>query len=274
MFDLFSFMDSHWDENDYNTDFYDHHPLEDSFSYGYEHHEDTYSGETVIGDPYQDMQFAHMQEGMNSCAVAAQKEIIQSMLGKDIPEIELSYMAYKNGWYDPSAGTMPDNMGKLLEAYGIPVDRGYDYSLSDIGTALEKGEKVIVGLNSNEIWNPQYDEAGNPIKQATAGHAVWVTGLYQDDNGKWFVVMNDTGIPGGGGKGETVGAEDFLNAWNDFDNFAVITNKDGESIKSNPFATSENKAMLAGYYNSDGTYHYESDNTDRDPETGAIIRRY
>lgn len=272
MFDLFSFMDSYWGENDYNTDFYDHYPLEDSFTYGYEHHEDTYSGETVIGDPYQDMQFIHMQEGMNSCAVAAQKEIIQSVLGKDIPEIELSYMAYKNGWYDPSAGTMPDNMGKLLEAYGIPVDRGYDYSLSDIGTALEKGEKVIVGINSNEIWNPQYDEAGNPIKQATAGHAVWVTGLYQDDDGKWFVVMNDTGIADG--KGETVAAEDFLNAWNDFDNFAVITNKDGESINSNSLATSENKTMLAGYYNSDGTYHYESDNTDRDPETGAIIRRY
>lgn len=31
---------------------------------------------------------------------------------------------------------------------------------------------------------------------------------------------------------------------------------------------------FGGYENADGTYHYESDNTDRDPQTGAIIRRY
>ena len=31
---------------------------------------------------------------------------------------------------------------------------------------------------------------------------------------------------------------------------------------------------FGGYSNSDGTYHYDSDNTDRDPSTGAIIRRY
>jgi hypothetical protein len=29
-----------------------------------------------------------------------------------------------------------------------------------------------------------------------------------------------------------------------------------------------------GYYNADGTYHYSSDNADRDPVTGAIVRRW
>jgi hypothetical protein len=33
-------------------------------------------------------------------------------------------------------------------------------------------------------------------------------------------------------------------------------------------------ALPGGYYNADGTYHYTSDNTDRDPSTGAIIRRW
>ena len=32
--------------------------------------------------------------------------------------------------------------------------------------------------------------------------------------------------------------------------------------------------QFSGYYNADGTYHWTSDNTDRDPETGAIVRRY
>ena len=184
-----------------------------------------YFGDIIVGDPYNDMQFIHMQEGTNSCAVASQKEVLDS-LGIDVPEIELSYMAYKNGWFDPSSGTMPDNMGKILEAFNVPVERGYDHSLTDINNALEHGEKVIVGLNANEIWNPQYDAAGNPVEQPIAGHAVWVTGLYQDDNGNWFVVMNDSGRPDGAG--ETVPAEDFMNAWNDFSNFAVITNTSGQ----------------------------------------------
>jgi hypothetical protein len=31
---------------------------------------------------------------------------------------------------------------------------------------------------------------------------------------------------------------------------------------------------FGGYYNADGTYHWTSDNTDRDPNTGAIVRRW
>lgn len=181
----------------------------------------SYLGDQLVGDPYAEMQFFQVQEGMNSCAVASQKEVLESILGKEVPEIELSYMAYKNGWFDPASGTLPQDMGKLLEAFDIPVERGYDREIVDIYQALEHGEKVIVGLNSNEIWSPQYDEQGNPVNQMTAGHAVWVTGLYQDDEGKWFVIMNDTGVPTG--QGETVRLEDFLNAWSDFGNFAVIT---------------------------------------------------
>lgn len=36
----------------------------------------------------------------------------------------------------------------------------------------------------------------------------------------------------------------------------------------------QSEPTLGGYYNGDGTYHYTSDNTDRDPETGAIVRRW
>lgn len=36
----------------------------------------------------------------------------------------------------------------------------------------------------------------------------------------------------------------------------------------------EPEPQFSGYYNADGTYHWTSDNTDRDPLTGAIIRQY
>jgi len=237
MYDVFSFLNGDFFSSGDDTHLSDSYYLDDQTLLASDdlvpraplNDNDLYFGDTIVGDPYNDMQFIHMQEGTNSCAVASQKEVLDS-LGIEVPEIELSYMAYQNGWFDPSSGTMPDDMGKILEAFNIPVERGYDHSLTDMYNALEHGEKVIVGLNANEIQNPQYDEAGNPVEQQVTGHAVWVTGLYQDDNGDWFVVMNDSGRPDGAGV--TVTAEDFMNAWNDFGNFAVITNTSGQIAPS------------------------------------------
>ncbi|MDF2925714.1 MAG: hypothetical protein K0R57_4628 [Paenibacillaceae bacterium] len=223
--------------------------------------------QVLIGDPVSDMPHIEMQEGMNSCAIASQKGVIESITGREIPEIELSYHAYRNGWYDPAAGTAPEHVGKLIEDCGIPVDRGYDWSAADLADALDRGEKVIVGLNSNEIWHAQYDANGNPTELPNAGHAVWVTGMYQDDSGNWFVIMNDSGVPDGAG--ETVPLHDFLNAWEDYGNFAVIT-KTGGGTEAVAVAEAGSGVSFGGYYNNDGTYHWSSDNSNTD-EKGNIL---
>jgi len=65
------------------------------------------------------------------------------------------------------------------------------------------------------------------MEMPDAGHAVSVTGVYQGDNGSWKVVINDPGYAHGAGR--VVEAEHFLNAWNDFGRYAVITNTQPET---------------------------------------------
>ena len=123
----------------------------------------------------------------------------------------------------------PEAVGNLLEYYGVPVDREYDTPLTDVFDALLRGDKVIVALNANEIWEPQAGPDGQPLELPVAGHAVWVTGMHQDDDGQWTVVLNDTGTPGG--RQETVSLPDFMNAWDDFGRYAVMT----QAAEENPY---------------------------------------
>lgn len=248
--------------------------------YGASHNGHANLGDRIVGNPDAEANYWYVQHGDYSCAVASQKEIIESLTHHQVSEEALAQYAQSHGWFDPSSGTSPDDIGKLLEAYHIPIEKGYNHSTTDIYNALQHGDKVIVGLNANEIWHRQEDANGNPVQQPVEGHAVEVTGLYQDNSGHWSVIMNDTGTPNG--KEETVPLADFMNAWSDFSNFAVITNLHGAeshtATQSADAGSHLNAAAfhnsLGGYYNADGTYHWTSTNTDTDPETGKVIRQY
>jgi hypothetical protein len=279
MYDIFSLYDAHGIKIDLHEpdpfDAYDDYHHDDSFHHPYQeelYYHDPYEGfgvqginiggtdddlytsnlgGTIIGDPSSEIDYIQMQEGLYSCAVASQKGIIESILGKEIPEIELSYDAYSHGWYNPSAGTMPEHTGKILEEYGIPVDRGFERSITDLAEALQNGEKVMVGLDASEIWNGRIDMDGNPMELPNQGHVVWVTGIVEDDSGHWSVVMNDSGIPNGAG--EVVPLEHFLNAWEDYGNFAVITNtqqfdNDSTDLASLQDHLQQDSVSFGGYY--------------------------
>ena len=184
--------------------------------------------DVLVGDPVAELENYHHQEDDYSCAVASQREVIESITGWDVPEKVLADFAQANGWYDPDCGTSPSAMGNILEAVGIPVINSANFTVADIREALANGEHVIVSLNANEIWNPQVDSDGLPLEQSVAGHAVQVTGMYQDDNERWYVILNDTGIEDGGG--EVVALKDFENAWSDFGNQAVIAMKSQQEV--------------------------------------------
>ena len=85
-----------------------------------------------------------------------------------------------------------------------------------------------------------------------------------------MVILNDPGDPNG--RGIEVSADVFSQAWSASGNYIVSTTPlppTGDGTQAQVSGS-----MLGGYYNADGTYHYESDNTDRDAQTGAIIRRW
>ncbi|NJO95462.1 MAG: hypothetical protein HC764_04950 [Pleurocapsa sp. CRU_1_2] len=113
---------------------------------------------------------------------------------------------------------MLENTGNILEDLGINTYRSYDTSFTDLEDALAIGDKPIVGLDGNEIWNPEYDRSGNSLEQEDAGHAVWVTGINYESDGSIDVILNDSGIPNG--SASVVDYEDFMNAWSDYDSFA------------------------------------------------------
>lgn len=176
---------------------------------------------TVAGVPDLDGSHWAMQEGANSCAVASQRGVLEAVTGMCLPEGELAQIAESRGWYDPMSGTDPSSVGNLLEAFGVPADRKYETTFTELYDALARGEKVIVGLDANEIWTPQVGPDGNPMEQPDAGHAVWVTGIQMRDDGGLSVVMNDSGLADG--RSVEVPVEDFRNAWADYGNFSVTT---------------------------------------------------
>lgn len=173
------------------------------------------------GNPFEDADCWQQQEGSNSCAVVAQISVYESITGTEISEADACRIAEENGWYDPASGTIPENVGKFLEYCGIPIQQRYEATLVDIADALERGDKVVVGLDANEIWFPLRDpETGSPIEQSSAGHAVWVTGIDPEPDGSVKIILNDSGTPDG--QRMVVDAEDFLNAWEDYSNFLVV----------------------------------------------------
>ena len=164
----------------------------------------------------------HPQSGETDCAIAAEQGILES-LGIHCSEEELHTLAHTHGWHDPETGTHADDVGRLLEAKGVEVERGYEYHLTDLHDALQHGSKVLVGLDSNEIWHPVHGHGGAPLEQPDAAHVVWVTGVEMGDAGDVRIVLNDSGTPDGNQL--AVDATDFLNAWADFGHFTVIAHR-------------------------------------------------
>lgn len=176
---------------------------------------------TPGGAPLVDAAHWHRQQGENSCAVVAQASVLEEIRGVPFDERAASAEAEARGLFDPETGTPPWAMGGLLEAHGVACARTYGAGLGDLADALERGDKVIVALNANEIWTPVHDPAtGLPVPQDVGGHAAWVTGLQQRPDGSVQVLLNDSGTDSG--RIESVHAADFLNAWADYGGLMVV----------------------------------------------------
>jgi hypothetical protein len=176
-----------------------------------------------VGHPIEYSDCWQQQTG-NDCAVMAQGEIFESLTGYHLSEQELCQIAREHGLYDPETGTQPQDVGKLLNLLGTPTEQEYNASLSELADALQHNDRVIVGLNANEIWYPCRDSAtGEPVELPSAGHAVWVTGIDQEPDGSIKVILCDSGTPHG--RAEAVDVEDFLNAWADYGNEMVVAHQ-------------------------------------------------
>jgi hypothetical protein len=195
---------------------------------GLEHFDPAGQDADVIGAPGEEMNNWHQQANPDTCAVVSQEFILESLTGQEFSEEQLQYEAWRMGAYTPGGGTPLECMGDLLEAHGIPVEREYGATLDELSAKLADGEKVMVALDSHEIWTPGQDYvtdelltdcAGLPGQQAD--HAVEVIGIDYSDPNNPMVVLNDPGHQQG--RGLMVPADEFVNAWQDSNCYMVST---------------------------------------------------
>jgi hypothetical protein len=183
-----------------------------------------------IGDPeFQTDYWEH--QGLNdNCALVAQTSILDQF-GVDLTQEEACYIAYENGWYNPGFGTSPEDMGNLLEAAGVPVHNVQNATILDLAHELQQGHRVIVGVNSSELWEQGHQaDFWNWIKEAfgldtpqfnPADHAICVTGIDMNDPSNPQIIINDSGVADGAGKSYPL--DQFADAWQNSDFRYVAT---------------------------------------------------
>lgn len=177
------------------------------------------SKETVIGTPEEADDHWHRQSEMNSCAVACQEFVAEQLLDREFSEQEMIEYAKARDWYDPAEGTSITDIGKLLEAVGLQVERIENITISDLAMSLAEGEKVICGVNNMILQEPALAD----LPGINANHAVEVIGIDYSDPGNPQVILNDPGVENGQGIRHDL--DIFMDAWKTSNHFAVIASR-------------------------------------------------
>lgn len=172
--------------------------------------------ETVIGNPEEADDHWHLQSEMNSCAIACQEFVAEQLLDREFSEQEMIEYAKVRDWYDPAEGTTITDIGKLLEAVGLRVERSENLTMADLAMSLAEGEKVICGVNNMILQEPSLAE----LPGISANHAVEVIGIDYSDAENPQVILNDPGVENG--RGIRHDLDVFMDAWETSDCFAVI----------------------------------------------------
>lgn len=236
-----------------------------------------------IDDPVvvDDIEHGKTQSMNGFCAPNAVAGIVETFVGHDVPEADVVGRAAAAGLLVPDdqdgwSGMDLNGVVELMGIYGIGshVETG---NVDTLKEHLEEGHKIILGIDSSEIWYGE-DQSDTP------DHAIWLVGIDDSDPDNPIAIINDSGDPENG-VGRELPLSQLESAWEDSGYSMVVTDQapDGSQFDILACGSLNGKSetmpgqpgdKLGGYYNADGTYHWESDNTDRDPETGKIVRRW
>ena len=153
------------------------------------------------------------QGNENSCAIHSQYHVLKDYGYTGTIE-DLKQEAIDNGWYDPATGTSPENVGKLLEAHGVPCNVYVNANEYNLISELAQGKRVIVGLDSGEIWEGEgvLQDFWEKITGGGADHAVVVSGINTADPDNIKVVLTDSGA---GHAAIEYPLDQFMDAWKD-----------------------------------------------------------
>jgi len=166
------------------------------------------------------------QQYSDTCAIKSQHLILQDY-GVDVTEDQLIAWSAEHGLYaGDGSGTQMGNIGILLAEAGIPVTQKMDANILDLANELAQGHKVIVGVDSNELWAKGHWERfmewwkdfwGDGLD---ADHALVVTSIDNRNPNDIRVLLTDPGS----GESKYYPLKDFMNAWQDSNCYMVSTN--------------------------------------------------
>lgn len=176
-----------------------------------------------FGTPDTDKVFWDGQQSYpDTCAIRCQEFILEQFSGQQISEDALVQQAIDHGWYQPGGGTQGQDIGNLLELNGVPVTRYQDASIFNLSNELAQGHKVIVGVDSGELWhrNAVLDGISDALGLSGADHAIVVSGIDTRDPNHVQVIVSD---PGTGEVAASYPLEQFVDAWQDSGCYMVAT---------------------------------------------------
>lgn len=174
-------------------------------------------GNQVVGTPGNEFQ----QTYVDSCAIKSQ-QIILNEFGVPVTEDQCVQYSYEHGWYEGNGtGTSFENIGKLLTDGGVPNHQQVNANVFDIVNELSQGHKIIVGVDSGELWGNSFIEwLRDFFLGDTPDHAIVVSGIDTTDSNNIMVYVTD---PGNGDHNKAYPLDQFMDAWKDAQCFMVAT---------------------------------------------------
>ena len=151
-----------------------------------------------------------VQQGYDdTCAIRSQQLILQDF-GINVTEDELVALAGEQGWYDQ--GTPQDCVGNILDYYGVETQRFYDANIFSLTSELAQGHRVIIAVDSGELWSPGWGEKFSDFFGPAPDHALIVAGIDTTDPDNVTVQLMD---PGTGEIAAGYPLVQFMDAWED-----------------------------------------------------------
>lgn len=172
----------------------------------------------VVGDFTNPIQ----QNYSDTCAIKSQQLILNDF-GIPVTEDQCIQYSIEHGWYaNDGTGTKFGDIGNLLNDAGVPCSQTDGANVYDLVNELAQGHKIIVGVDSGELWdNTIWDWLRDIFFGNTPDHALIVAGIDMTDPNNPMVIITD---PGNGHPAQPYPLDQFMDAWADSNCFMVSTN--------------------------------------------------
>lgn len=162
----------------------------------------------------------------DTCAIRSQQIILRDY-GVNISQERLISLAEEHGWYERGEGTSIQDVGKLMELVGVDCHQSYNNTVFDLVSELSQGHRVIVSVDSGELWaktvHDRFMEIAEDVFDGQSpDHALIVAGVEVNPYNAYDVkvVLTD---PGTGQLRVEYRLDEFMDAWKDSNCFMVST---------------------------------------------------